>query len=73
MIEHMRDKHIRCHKVAVTDFAFERTIGVVRFKVASKMSGTSITFLAILDDASVVSRRRNLVGASMTTFQARAF
>lgn len=73
MSHHMRNKQIGRHKIRAADFAFEISVGVVRFQMASEMSRPSITLLAVLDDASVVSWRRNLVGASVAAFKAWAF
>ena len=70
MLEHVRNQQIGSREIEAAKIAFQLPVRIVRFQVASKMSRSSVAFLAVFDDASVVSRRGNLVGAGVAAFQA---
>ena len=72
VLEHVRNKHVGSHKVGEADIAFDRPLRIVRFQMASEMSRPRVRLLAVLDDASVVGWRRNLVCSSVAAFQTGA-
>ena len=56
MLEHMRYKQVRIHKIKRTEFTLEIAVVVVRLEMASEMGWPRVSLLAVLHDAGVVSR-----------------
>ena len=72
MLKHMSNEQVGSNKIFRTDNTFQMGIVVVWLQVTSKMSWSSVSFLAALHDAAMISWWRNMVGSSMATFETGA-